>query len=1244
MSDSLFGGATTTVAEVGKQLADLAKKFDELTEKVGSGRNPNLTADAVVMSGSCPAPLVGCNASELYKATGGQLTCPPLDQAPDPIITDHKGRICYAPESLREAWKGKNLNIRDLTEKYALKLVKMLENTNNLAVAVQAAQDGPKGSPIIINYYANNIFVSRYATGGATGVGNVAPAQPAPPAVQRNLPTLANFNPPKDAAQNSLVSKDELAAMLSKFSNGLDVNSGAVLVAELLNYINASAPTGVFDVDNRDNASKPQTDSVGAATRDGIVFPTHAYILQTLFTAVIATHRDSTRRARLTEAVNGLAVALEFGELAKTFDSTSNRRNQAITASASAISFLPRLFRDWISAGKVDGTPEADPRFTFAMFVNISLLLSLLETYDTSAGIKYVNCIKALRVAYNNMRSAESVVQELLKKKASGSPVFEEEIQQAMRNKRGASQGYVVQTVKLGQVLAELLTVDIKTTPLPALGAFQANIFNVKHVAEARTILQNMATGIAAQDALLAAALERLRGSAPGRQGLGLLLDFRGNGPSFSGNAARRFFQKIQDYSKVSAAQLMPEEEVFVTKDMFSNTQNAATFATNVNEQVKNKFKNTLPGRDNNFCKVKTSDKFVYLYARPVPNNYNANASNTLKSAGSEALKNGLKDDFQTALALFLAADGGTAQSFDNKVAYIVSKSCEPLESGDDALARKAHILGSGPIDQLIRKAYTARGAALGTAADLARMESTGMNKNERDMYTTLQIILHWASGDLKSANLAATMILDMPVATVIVNSAYDHSNVDPGARAQSATTTFASHGPLKGGQEFEGGEGEDIEGGDDWDLFADRLLNGGAFLRGGARGPAHTNPEVIVDAMGRSSGPKYGSKDKEAIQKLHKKLYDQYGQEVVYFYDDKCPSYLHSHNNTFGAPGEKRWVETKNPWAKCQEQMGFQFVSKNGFCYPYGMTCFPEDDLVTTTIKTVDTMDNWIQLTKIYNSVQQKKYNDFIEAEKARIRTEPQNADLTDAEVDELAKSHVPPELEGVPEFGAVQTLVTLSTQLEDAVSEITTTSDANQREEIKRILRSTGSMRDDWADEDKIMEAANLQRIASSLLEDAKKCTDASVAISNNVAADQVTLKLGQIAAPGQAGGVPGLPSTVKQSLITDARDKCDVLKTGDGPADAVLIPKSINQRIDMEKLAKGEPVDPIVNWWRTYYGAKAHEEAKKIAKIASKVSPFEGSIPKASASQKSAEEVLEESLRAALGKRGAAMARNL
>jgi hypothetical protein len=830
------------------------------------------------------------------------------------------------------------------------------------------------------------------------------------------------------------------------------------------------------------------------------------------------------------------------------------------------------------------------------------------------------------------MRNTEAVVQELLKKKGTGAPVFEEEIQQALRNKRGASQGYVVQTVKLGKVLAELLTIDMKTTPPTLAGT-------ATHIREARTILSNTAAGITTQDPMLADALVKLRGSTERGilTGLNVLVDFRGAGPTFSGNAARNFFTKIQNYSKLSASQVMPEEEVFVNKEMFSNNANAAQFAENVKEQSKNKFKNTLPGKANNFCRVKTSGGYVYLYARPLPTGAALAAavqrSEALKTNAAAALVNGDKAAFQAAIGTFAGFDGGDGV---NNVAYIVSQSCEPLESGEDALARKSHILGSGPIDQLMVASFN--------AADIARMQSQGLNKNERDMYTTLQIILHWASGSLNSANLAATMLLGSQAGIGLATLAYDVSNVDPAQQAQSATTTFATHGPLKGGEDIEGGEGEDIEGGDDWESFADRLLNGGATLRGGAKGPAHSNPEVIVDAMARSSGPKFGSKDKEAIQKLHKKLYDQYGQEVVYFYDDKCPSYLHSHNNTFGAPGEKRWVETKNPWAKCQEQMGFQFVSKNGFCYPYGMTCFPEDDLVSTTIKTVDTMDNWIQLTKIYNSVQQKKYNDFLEAEKARIRTEPQNADLTDAEVEELAKRHVPPELEGVPEFGAVQTLVTLSTQLEDAVSEITTTSDANQREEIKRILRATGSMRDDWADEDKIMEAANLQRIASSLLDDAKKCTDASVAISNNVAADQVTLKLGQVAAPGQANALTNLPSTVKPAVITDAANKCDVLKTGDGPADAVLIPKTINQRIDMEKLAKGEPVDPIVNWWRTYYGAKAHEEAKKIAKIASKVSPFEGSIPKATANNKSAEDVLEESLRAALGKRGAAMARNL
>jgi hypothetical protein len=328
-------------------------------------------------------------------------------------------------------------------------------------------------------------------------------------------------------------------------------------------------------------------------------------------------------------------------------------------------------------------------------------------------------------------------------------------------------------------------------------------------------MLANTANAIQGQDPLLASALLNLRGSsglfpAAGVRGipsgLAFLLDFRGSttNPSvFSTAAARNFFQKIQNFSKLSATQAMPEEEVFVTKDMFSNAANANTFAQNVKEQSKAKFRSSLPPQADNFCKVKTSGSFVYLFARPVPPGFEGTTSNDLRTAGSIELANGNKAEFVDVINAFALTNPGV-----NDIAYIVSQSCEPLESGEDALARKSHILGSGPIDALIR-GFLSR---LGRQAEINRMETSGLNKNERDFYVTVQIVLHWASGSLKSANLAATMLLDSPTPTDLLLAAlFTLSTQNP---AQSATTTFATHGPLKGGEDIEGGEDEGIEGG----------------------------------------------------------------------------------------------------------------------------------------------------------------------------------------------------------------------------------------------------------------------------------------------------------------------------------------------------------------------------------------------------------------------------------------------
>ena len=75
----------------------------------------------------------------------------------------------------------------------------------------------------------------------------------------------------------------------------------------------------------------------------------------------------------------------------------------------------------------------------------------------------------------------------------------------------------------------------------------------------------------------------------------------------------------------------------------------------------------------------------------------------------------------------------------------------------------------------------------------------------------------------------------------------------------------------------------------------------------------------------------------------------------------------------------------------------------------------------------------------------------------------------------------------------------------------------------------------------------------------------------------------------------------------------DKCETVKIGDKPHDLVLIPKEVMGRFDPKKAEKGEANDPVVAWWRMYYGAKAEEQAKKLRNVSKNISPFETSVRK-------------------------------
>ena len=1209
MSDSLFGGSTSTVAEVSKQLAEISKSLDKLSADVSSKRNSNLLADAVVMPGECPTGLVGCNANELYTKTGGELTCPPLEQAPDPIITDHKGRICYAPESLKEQWKGKNLNIKDLMEKYALKLVKMLENSNNLAIAVETARSGPKGSPIILNFYANNPFVRSYAareTRYGLGVARAGAGGFGSGGLFRGIQAFD-------------VNKETLAALVTKFSTSLDPDSGSILFSNILSSAapNGDSPVGIFDTAN---------------------VPVHSIIADYLLTAVVATQRDSTRRSKLVDLLNGLAESLKFGELSSIFHTPQERVQQGITAANAAVTFLPKAFRDWMASQA--GVAVQEPRIVLLNFVLLSIVCTTVESFNSKVSSKYINAVKALRVAFDNMRKLEYQATQLLEEKAKGNTVLQAAVDQALRDKKGAAQAYVVQTVKFGTVVASLLGVNTQggnafLEPIPS------------NMVDASRMMRSLAEGVSVTDPLLSASITTLRNltvragmgfAAEGRQrtmlqtGFGYIITGRaGFYRNANGAVCLNFFNRVITFSKFTANTVVPEEEVVIPKIAFDSQATAQAIVNTVKAEDKAKFAASLPANNKGFCKVKVGDNFVYIHTRAAATPGTANLEAIINNIAN-AIKVGNLEVIKTNFAAL-----GNISSQD--IAYLVNKNCQPISDEDYAYVRKMVNLAFSPAEQMIRTTYRAQPNVI------LQMEN-GLTMTQRDAFSVLLIILFQMSGNLYNSQVAASMInaAASPIEIALFVSAI--------AASSQANKEFASHGSLAGGDEeglqggeIEGGDEEslDFSGGDDWENAAEMLLNGGAVGT-----PAHSMPSEIQKAV-RGTAGNHG-KGNEQLKKVQEELAKK-GYHVTYFDAPECPSYIRSSNNTFGTPGEKRWVETKHPWAKCQEQMGFQFVTKNGFCYPYGMTCYPEDDLVNTTQKTVETVDNWIQLAKIYNSVQQKKYMEWMEGEKARIRSEPQNEGMTDKEVEDLAKSHLPPEYAGLPEYGAVKTLVTLSTQIEDAVSEITSSSDSAQREAIKKILRNTGSMRDMWSDEDKKIESMNLDRIAASLVKDAKDCTTASIDIVNNVAPENVSKALTAVTTLGSAGVLAAnggvLPAQLRDNSL--ALDKtvgnCTVLKTGDKPGDAVLIPNSVNQHVDLQKLAQGEPVDPIVNWWRTYYGTKAEEEAKRLNKIASKLSPFEtrvhakplADVPKARGLTKDPEKALEAALEKALGTKG-------
>ena len=411
---------------------------------------------------------------------------------------------------------------------------------------------------------------------------------------------------------------------------------------------------------------------------------------------------------------------------------------------------------------------------------------------------------------------------------------------------------------------------------------------------------------------------------------------------------------------------------------------------------------------------------------------------------------------------------------------------------------------------------------------------------------------------------------------------------------------TSAGVGPR---QKQLGGGSDDSEmwGGDvnDYEAML-AYLEGGFQLEGGALpSNIHTAPLVVQDAVDEL----HPKTDEERA--LKKKL-ALMGREITVYKTEHCPSFVNDDNNSFGTPGQRGWIETVHPWAKCQEQMGFQFQTSNGYCYPQGMSCYPQHDVKGALAKTEYEALNYQEMAKIYNSVVQEEYMSWLAAEKARIKRD--NPRINETELEALAKSHTPVEYEGIPNAVAVQTMVTISRELEQKVSELTNSTDAKERQLLKDIIVKYGTMKAQWADKDLTAQARKLDAITKTFVDQAEKCTTKSVTENDK--------PVPSIMPGGTAGGVAG----------------CDVLELGD---QKLLIPAQIKARIDEKAIERGEPVDPLVEWWRSYYASKEDEHKKKFSKLRSRLAPeFDRGKSVLHKRVTSSEQTLESGLKNALG----------
>jgi hypothetical protein len=381
----------------------LLRQVDKLTKTATALRDDNLPdqpfirnlqSDMIVEKCSdARSDLVGCNPKELFEATAGQLNCPPKEKATDPMIWDQDGRLCYAKKALKEAWRqvkldkkgkviyeeytnengvtslrpvkeDKTLNIDELTNKYATYLMNLISKNDKLQLALTSVMDNSGSTPpIVLNYYRNNPYIIAFCENGSKKERRFFIENNGAGPVQGNVNyDLKKFRGIKKFSNDNnfpdVRTRHEFAALLTSFNSSLDADSGAKFMSIFMNPLapgNANI-RGQFDIHHPISGSTNNLDFLDIApfdrhdtTKGEVIHAVHCNVMELIFTAIAAMHRDSIRYPKLKTFVNSLGDLLQFGELASELESPEMKCRQAGVAAGNAIAFLPQALKAWLA-------------------------------------------------------------------------------------------------------------------------------------------------------------------------------------------------------------------------------------------------------------------------------------------------------------------------------------------------------------------------------------------------------------------------------------------------------------------------------------------------------------------------------------------------------------------------------------------------------------------------------------------------------------------------------------------------------------------------------------------------------------------------------------------------------------------------------------------------------------------------------------------------------------------------------